>query len=115
LFFLPTALSRWIALLTTSATFGISLAAFGCHDFDLTHFTTIVCVPWVPALGMNYHLAVDGISLTVARVHDSEITIGLIPETLQRTTLGRRAVGDKVNLEVDIIAKYVERLLEARR
>ena len=59
-------------------------------------------------------IAIDGISLTVARVSDSEITIGLIPETLQRTTLGRRAVGDAVNIEVDVIAKYVERLLEAR-
>jgi riboflavin synthase len=59
-------------------------------------------------------VAVDGISLTVARVHDGEITIGLIPETLQRTTLGRRAVGEHVNIEVDVIAKYVERLLETR-
>jgi riboflavin synthase len=59
-------------------------------------------------------IAVDGISLTVAAVTDTGITIGLIPETLQRTTLGRRAVGDAVNIEVDVIAKYVERLLEAR-
>jgi riboflavin synthase len=59
-------------------------------------------------------IAIDGISLTVARLNDSEITIGLIPETLQRTTLGKRAVGDAVNIEVDVIAKYVERLLEAR-
>jgi riboflavin synthase len=59
-------------------------------------------------------IAIDGISLTVARLNDSEITIGLIPETLQRTTLGKCAVGDAVNIEVDVIAKYVERLLEAR-
>jgi riboflavin synthase len=59
-------------------------------------------------------IAVDGISLTVAAVTDTGITIGLIPETLQRTTLGQRAVGDAVNIEVDVIAKYVERLLEAR-
>jgi riboflavin synthase len=59
-------------------------------------------------------IAIDGISLTVMAVDGSEIRIGLIPETLQRTTLGRRSVGDKVNLEVDVIAKYVERLLEAR-
>jgi riboflavin synthase len=59
-------------------------------------------------------LAVDGVSLTVMGVQGSAITIGLIPETLQRTTLGRRAIGDMVNLEVDVIAKYVERLLEAR-
>jgi riboflavin synthase len=59
-------------------------------------------------------VAVDGISLTVAKVHDGEITIGLIPETLHRTTLGRRTVGEHVNIEVDVIAKYVERLLETR-
>jgi riboflavin synthase len=59
-------------------------------------------------------IAIDGISLTVMAVGSADITIGLIPETLQRTTLGRRTVGDKVNIEVDVIAKYVERLLEAR-
>ena len=64
----PRAFSRWIALVTTTATFAISLATFFCHDLDLAHFTTIVRVPWVPALGMNYHLAVDGISLTLVLV-----------------------------------------------
>src|SRR5437899_12287207 len=64
----PRAFSRWIALLTTTASFAISLATFFCHDLDLAHFTTIVRVPWVPALGMNYHLAVDGISLTLVLV-----------------------------------------------
>lgn len=59
-------------------------------------------------------IAIDGISLTVAKLGDGEITIGLIPETLQRTTLGRRQIGDTVNVEVDVIAKYVERLLESR-
>src|SRR6476659_4750834 len=62
----PRAFSRWIALLTTSSTFAISLATFFCHD--LAHFTTIVRAPWVPDLGMNYHLAVDGISLTLVLV-----------------------------------------------
>src|SRR5204862_2994887 len=64
----PRAFSRWIALLTTTATFAISLATFLCHDLDLAHFTTIVRGPWVPALGMNYYLAVDGISLTLVLV-----------------------------------------------
>jgi NADH-quinone oxidoreductase subunit M len=68
LLFLPCAFSRWIALITTIATFAISLATFFCHDLDLAHFTTIVRLPWVPALGMNYHLAVDGISLTLVLV-----------------------------------------------
>src|SRR5438045_2681749 len=64
----PRAFSRWIALLTTTATFATSLATFLWHDFDFSHFTTIVRVPWVPALGMNYYLAVDGISLTLILV-----------------------------------------------
>src|SRR6476620_8506229 len=65
---LPRTFSRWIALLTTGAGFAISLSALFCRDLDLAHFTTIVQVPWVPALGMNYHLAVDGISLTLVLV-----------------------------------------------
>ena len=55
-------------------------------------------------------LAVDGVSLTVAAIDGDEVTIGLIPETLERTTLGRRAVGDHVNLEVDVLAKHLEKL-----
>jgi hypothetical protein len=66
---LPRTFSRWIALLTTGAGFAISLSALFCRDLDLAHFTTIVQVPWVPALGMNYHLAVDGISLTLVLGH----------------------------------------------
>src|SRR5256714_5801438 len=65
---LPRILARWIALVTAIAAFVISLATFFCDDIDLAHFTTIVRVPWVPALGMNYHLAIDGISLTVVVV-----------------------------------------------
>ena len=62
-------------------------------------------------------IAVDGVSLTVVSVTDepAEFTVSLIPTTLERTTLGRRAVGDLVNLEVDVIAKYVERLVAGAR
>lgn len=56
-------------------------------------------------------IAVDGISLTVVSVTDDTFTVSLIPETLARTSLGFRAVGDEVNLETDIIAKHVEKLL----
>src|SRR5207237_2676241 len=68
LLFLPRAFSRWLALITTMATFAISLATFFCRDLDLAHFNAVVRVPWVPALGMNYHLALDGISLTLVLV-----------------------------------------------
>ena len=56
-------------------------------------------------------VTVDGISLTVVDVLDASFTVSLIPETLARTTLGFREPGDVVNLEVDVIAKYVERLV----
>jgi len=58
-------------------------------------------------------IAVDGVSLTVSAVSDSRATlsVSLIPTTLELTTLGSTATGDPVNLEVDVIAKYVERLL----
>jgi len=56
-------------------------------------------------------ITVDGVSLTVAAVGPSSFTVSLIPTTLELTTLGRRVPGDAVNLEVDVLAKYVERLL----
>jgi riboflavin synthase len=56
-------------------------------------------------------ITVDGVSLTVASVDDDSFTVSLIPTTLGLTTLGHKAVGDPVNLEVDVLAKYVERLL----
>jgi len=59
-------------------------------------------------------IAVDGVSLTVARVDDSSFDVSLIPETLERTTLGRAEAGDTVNLEVDVLAKHVEKLMGAR-
>ncbi|HST31032.1 MAG TPA: NADH-quinone oxidoreductase subunit M [Chthoniobacterales bacterium] len=65
---LPRSFARWIALLTAVAGFAISLAIFSRPNVDLGHFTTIVRVPWIPALGMNYHLALDGISLTLVLV-----------------------------------------------
>jgi riboflavin synthase len=59
-------------------------------------------------------IAVDGVSLTVAAVDGDWFSVSLIPETLARTTLGTAAKGTPVNLEVDILAKYVEKLLPFR-
>jgi riboflavin synthase len=58
-------------------------------------------------------ISVDGVSLTVSGVGPDYFEVALIPHTLEVTTLGLRGEGDQVNLEVDIIAKYVERLLKA--
>jgi riboflavin synthase len=60
-------------------------------------------------------VTVDGCSLTVVEVTDDGFTVAIIPHTAEVTTLGRRTPGERVNLEVDVLAKYVERLLEARK
>lgn len=56
-------------------------------------------------------ITVDGVSLTVVEAGEQEFSVALIPTTLEETTLGRRAQGDRVNVEVDALAKHVERLL----
>jgi riboflavin synthase len=60
-------------------------------------------------------IAVDGVSLTVTEVDDRSFNVSLIPETLQRTNLGGGDSGRRVNLEVDVLAKYVEKLLGVAR
>jgi riboflavin synthase len=57
-------------------------------------------------------VAVDGVSLTVSEVRDGGFSVSLIPETLSRTSLGEARTGDRVNIEVDVLAKHVERLLK---
>jgi len=76
---------------------------------------TVVRISTMPEL-MRYvakkgSVAIDGVSLTISELSESWFEVSLIPETLARTTLGRSGVGDVVNIEVDVIAKYVERLL----
>ncbi len=60
-------------------------------------------------------ISVDGVSLTVVDVDATSFSVSLIPETLERTTLGSLAPGDKVNLEVDVLAKYVEKAIQGYR
>ena len=70
-----------------------------------------------PASGLERYIAskgsitVDGISLTVVEADDRHFTVAVIPHTFEHTTLAERRVGDRVNLEVDVIARYVDRLL----
>jgi riboflavin synthase len=80
-------------------------------------FARVVTIEPDPAL-LRYvvekgSIAVDGVSLTVAAVDDSSFSVSLIPETLERTNLGGTSAGRTVNLEVDIVAKYVEKLVAA--
>ena len=62
--------------------------------------------------GNRVSITVDGVSLTVVEAGADSFTVSLIPETLARTTLGIKQPGDVVNLEVDVIAKHVERLMQ---
>jgi riboflavin synthase len=59
-------------------------------------------------------IAVQGVALTVAELSDEAFAVALIPHTLEVTTLGTLAIGDRFNLEVDVLGKYVERLLDSR-
>lgn len=59
-------------------------------------------------------IAIEGISLTIAYLKKGEMTVSIIPHTYEKTTLGSKKVGDKVNLEVDLLAKYLEKLLPKR-
>ena len=68
-----------------------------------------------PHLVRKGSVAVDGTSLTVSGLTDAGFEVSLIPTTLAETTLGRRAVGDRVNLETDVLAKYVAGLLGDRQ
>lgn len=65
-----------------------------------------------PMIAEKAFIAIDGVSLTVAAVGDGWFDIALIPETLERTTLGRRSAGSRVNLEVDPLARYVVEALK---
>jgi len=66
----------------------------------------------MPYIADKGFIAVDGVSLTIAGLDDFSFTVSLVAYTMEHTTLGNRRPGDKVNLEADIIAKYVERLRE---
>lgn len=82
--------------------------ADGRHRFSLSP-------ELAPYLTEKGSIAIDGVSLTVAGVSGDTFSVALIPHTLEMTTLGGLAPGDRVNLETDVIAKYVERILESRR
>ena len=71
--------------------------------------------PISPLMVEKGSIAVEGVSLTIAEVAGEEIGIALIPHSAQRTTLGMKKAGDGVNIEADIIGKYVQRLLDDRQ
>jgi riboflavin synthase len=90
----------------------------GIWDMRDDGFSRVITVG-VPADLMRYvvekgSIAIDGVSLTVSALGDDWLQVSLIPETLERTIFGDVAVGQQVNLEVDVLAKYIERLAVAR-
>jgi riboflavin synthase len=90
----------------------------GVWDIRDDGFARVVTVG-VPADLLRYvvekgSIAIDGVSLTVSALGDDWLQVSLIPETLERTTLGDVAIGQPVNLEVDVLAKYIERLAVPR-
>jgi riboflavin synthase len=92
---------------------GVGTISGVISDGDNRRLTIEVPVSLARFIVEKGSITVDGVSLTVAGAGSTSFDVALIPHTLQTTTLGLRLEGDQVNLEVDIIAKYVERLLGA--
>ena len=82
------------------------------HDWSTCRFSAPP--PLLAQMAAKGSVAVDGVSLTVVEANAAWFSVAIIPHTLERTTLGRLAVGDAVNLETDLLFKYVARLVEAR-
>jgi riboflavin synthase len=88
---------------------------------DARHDDADWCTMWFGApeaqlvqMASKGSIAVDGVSLTLVNVESDRFSVALIPHTLSLTTLGRRKMGDRVNIETDVLAKYVQRQLIAR-
>jgi riboflavin synthase len=81
------------------------------REGDWVFMTFRVPAPLTRQMVEKGSITVDGVSLTLVKVTTDSFQIALIPHTLQVTTLGRRAVGDPVNIETDILGKYIEKLL----
>jgi riboflavin synthase len=79
-------------------------------------FTVSVPEPLMKYVVAQGSICIEGVSLTVGQISDerNEVTVWLIPATLEKTNLSAKQIGDPLNIEVDVLAKYVERLLEKR-
>lgn len=94
---------------------GVGQVVASRPDGESRRFTIEVPAALAPYIASKGSVALDGISLTVNEVEDCRFGINIIPHTLTHTTLGDRKPGDRVNLEVDLFARYVARLMEQRR
>lgn len=92
-----------------------TLAVIGvARSGDFWTFTFALAPEWARYVVEKGSIALDGVSLTVAALRESSFDVAVVPHTLETTTLGERKAGDLVNVEVDVLGKYVERLLEGR-
>ena len=80
---------------------------------ETVYFTFSLPAPWHPFVAEKGSIAVDGISLTITEITEENFSVAIIPYTLERTNLAQLSAGAQVNLEVDIIAKYVYNMLHA--
>jgi riboflavin synthase len=94
---------------------GVGRIAAMREDGSSRRFTIDVPADIAPYIASKGSVALDGISLTVNEVEEKLFGINIIPHTLTHTTLGAKKPGDRVNLEVDVVARYVARLMEFRR
>jgi riboflavin synthase len=87
----------------------------GVHSVQQDGFSRVITVELPAELArhavLKGSIALDGVSLTISGLEGSRLSVSLIPETLERTTLGTLQPGERVNVEVDVLAKHVERLL----
>jgi riboflavin synthase len=90
---------------------GVGIVDERQDDADWSKFWIRVPAELTRQMASKGSVAVDGVSLTLVDVERERFSVALIPHTLQVTTLGRRQVGDRVNIETDLLAKYVERQL----
>lgn len=81
---------------------------------DFWTFTFALAPEWARYVVEKGSIALDGVSLTVAALGDPSFDVAVVPHTFEATTLGERKAGDLVNVEVDVLGKYVERLLDGR-
>jgi riboflavin synthase len=94
---------------------GVGRIAAMHEDGASRRFTIEVPADVAPYIASKGSVALDGISLTVNEVEENLFGINIIPHTLTHTTLGAKKPGDRVNLEIDVVARYVARLMEFRR
>ena len=92
----------------------VGMVAARDDDGEWCHMRFSIPAPFASQVASKGSITIDGISLTVVEVTDQEFGVALIPHTLENTTLGTRQPGDQVNLETDILAKYVERAIHYR-